>query len=75
MKKFILLFGLMLLPLMASAQYIYDRNGLLVYSTTDPTAGWTPADSNPQGVYAYSLRCRFNNRRIKIFTGSVLVIK
>lgn len=55
--------------------YIYDRNGLLVYSTTDPTAGWTPADSNPQGVYAYSLRCRFNNRRIKIFTGSVLVIK
>ena len=35
----------------------------------------TPSSSTPQGAYAYSLRVRFNNNRIKIFTGSVLVIK
>lgn len=55
--------------------YIYNRNGLLVHSTTDPLAGWTPTASTPQGAYAYSLRVRYNNNRIKIYTGSVLVIK
>lgn len=55
--------------------YIYDRNGLLVHSTTDPAAGWTPQASTPQGAYAYALRCRFNNNRIKVFTGAILVIK
>lgn len=55
--------------------FVYNRNGLLVYSTSDPDAGWTPSSSTPQGAYAYSLRVRFNNNRIKIFTGSVLVIK
>lgn len=55
--------------------YIYNRNGLLVYSSTDPLDGWTPTASTPQGAYAYALRVRFNNNRIKIYTGSVLVIK
>lgn len=55
--------------------YVYNRSGLLVYSTTDPAAGWTPATSTPQGAYAYSLRVRYNDNRIKIYTGSVLVIK
>lgn len=55
--------------------FIYNRFGLLVYSTEDPLAGWTPSADTPQDAYAYALRCRFNNNRVKIFTGSVLVIK
>lgn len=55
--------------------FVYNRYGLLVFSSTDPTLGWTPAADTPQGAYAYSLRCRFNNNRIKIFTGTVTVIK
>ena len=55
--------------------FIYTRDGLLVYSTEDHSAGWTPAANTPQGAYAYYLRCRFNDNRIKIYTGSLLVIK
>ena len=55
--------------------YIYNRNGILVYSTTDPAAGWAPAANTPQGAYVYTLTCRFNNNRVKTYTGSVLVLK
>ena len=55
--------------------FVYNRNGLLVYSTEDPNAGWTPSAATPQGAYAYYLRCRFNNNWVKIFTGTVIVIK
>lgn len=55
--------------------YIYNRMGLLVFHTEDPAAGWTPASDTPQGAYVYTLRCRFNNNRVKILTGTVLVIK
>ena len=55
--------------------FIYNRNGLLVFSTDDPLVGWTPSPSTPQGAYAYALRCRFNDNRIKIFTGSVLLVR
>lgn len=55
--------------------FIYNRQGLLVFRTEDPDAGWTPDADIPQGAYAYSLRCRFNNNTVKVFTGTVLVIK
>ena len=55
--------------------HIYNRQGILVYSTTDPDDGWTPSSATPQGAYAYVLRCRFNNNIIKTFTGTLVVIK
>lgn len=55
--------------------YIYNRQGILIFSSTDPSVGWTPSSDTPQGAYAYALRCRFNNNIVKIFTGSVTVIK
>lgn len=55
--------------------HVFNRQGLLVFSTDDPAAGWTPQPSTPQGAYTYTLRCRFNNNIVKTFTGTVLVIK
>lgn len=55
--------------------YIYNRMGLLVFHTDDPTLGWTPLASSPQGVYTYRLRCRFNDNFIKSYVGTVLLIK
>ena len=55
--------------------HVYNRQGMLVYSTDDPAAGWTPAAATPQGAYTYSLRCRFNNNIIKTYTGTILVVK
>jgi hypothetical protein len=55
--------------------YIYNRQGILVYQTTDPTAGWTPAATTSQGVYTYAIRCRYNNNIIKTHTGTILVLK
>ena len=55
--------------------FVYNRQGLLVYSTADPSAGWTPQASTPQGAYTYALRCRFNTNAVKTFTGTLLVIK
>lgn len=54
---------------------IYNRAGLLVFSSDDPDVAWTPSASTPQGVYAYNLRCRFNDNRVKSYTGTILVIK
>lgn len=54
---------------------IFNRYGILIYSTTDPAAGWKPQSSISQGVYVYHLRCRFNNNNIKHFTGSLLLLK
>ena len=40
--------------------YIYNRNGLLVHASTDPSALWDGTDLNgrpcPQGAYAYYYR-------------------
>lgn len=55
--------------------HIYNRMGLLVFHTTDPATGWTPDDNVSQGVYAYTLRCRFNDNTIKTYTGTILVLK
>lgn len=55
--------------------YIYNRQGILVYQTTDPTAGWTPTASTSQGVYTYAIRCRYNNNIVHTHTGTILVLK
>ena len=55
--------------------HIFDRHGLLVFSSKNRNEGWRPSSNIPQGTYAYSLRLRFNNNMIKTFTGTVTVIK
>lgn len=54
--------------------HIYNRMGLLVFHTTNPTEAWIPTDVS-QGVYAYSLHCRFNDNRLQTYTGTVIVLK
>lgn len=54
---------------------IYNRQGLQVYYTTDPAAGWKPDADMPQGAYTYFLRCRYNTNDIKTYTGTVTLIK
>lgn len=55
--------------------YIYNRMGIQVFHTDDPTAGWTPGSDMPQGVYTYLLRCRFIDNYIKTFTGTITLIR
>lgn len=55
--------------------HIYNRMGMLVYRTTEPTQGWTPTSDTPQGAYTYRLRCRFNTNFVKQYLGTVLLIK
>lgn len=54
---------------------IYNRQGLLVYHTQDPNAGWTPPPSMPKGAYTYFLRCRYNTNDIKTYAGTVTLIR
>ncbi len=55
--------------------FIYDRRGNLVFATTDPAEAWRPDSGTPQGAYAYSLRLRFADNTIHIYTGTILVAK
>ncbi len=55
--------------------YIYNRHGLLLFSTTDPTEPWRPDASTPQGAYAYVLRVKYVNGIVQTYTGTLLVIK
>lgn len=55
--------------------HIYNRQGLLVFQTSNPTEGWTPPPNCPQGAYAYHLRCQFNNGFIKNYTGVFTLIR
>ena len=54
--------------------YIYDRNGMLVFRTDDPSAAWRPDSGTPQCAYVYTLRLRFANNMIRTYTGTVTVI-
>lgn len=54
---------------------IYNRQGMQVFHTTDPEAGWRPDASTPQGAYTYSLHVRYIDNRIKTHTGTVMVLK
>ncbi len=53
---------------------VYDRWGMQVFATTDPSEAWHPSPSNPQGAYAYVLRVRFADGIIQSYVGTVLVI-
>ena len=53
--------------------YIYNREGFLVFHTTDSEQGWRP--EVPQGAYVFFIRVRFVDNRIKTYTGTVTVIK
>ena len=55
--------------------HIFDRRGLLVFSSDKIDEGWRPGKEISQGSYAYNIRVRFNNNRIKRFSGTVTVIK
>lgn len=54
---------------------IYDRKGILVFHSSDPEEGWRPKADIQQGAYTYALRVRFNDNKIKTYTGTVLVLK
>ena len=54
---------------------VYNRQGNLLFHTTDPNAGWTPPSSIPQGTYVYMLRCSMANNEIRQVTGTVTIIK
>lgn len=54
---------------------IYNRSGLLVFSTEDPAAEWHPADNVQQGAYSYHLRIRFNDNKIHTYIGTIIIIR
>lgn len=54
---------------------IYSRMGQLVFHSNNPDEGWTPLPTVPQGVYTYSLRCRFNSNAVDHYVGTVTVIR
>ena len=54
---------------------IFNRYGLPVFHSDNPTEGWTPTADTPQGAYAYLLRCRYNTGKIKSYAGTIIVIK
>ena len=45
------------------------------FRTTDPAQGWRPDADTPQGAYAYTLRARYIDNRVRTHTGTVTVIK
>lgn len=53
------------MPLTEYEMYIYNREGLLVYRSTDPLATWDGTDLNgracPQGAYVYWYRYAYDN--------------
>lgn len=54
---------------------IYNRNGLQMFATTDPTAAWEPSATVQQGAYTYVLRVRYTTGIIHSYVGTFLVIK
>ena len=53
---------------------IYNRQGQVVFTTTDDHAAWHPDHTTPQGTYTYHLRCRFNNNTVRTYYGTVTVV-
>lgn len=54
---------------------IYNRNGLLIFYTEDPSEAWTPTATTMQGAYTYTLRVRYTTGIIQSYVGTILVIK
>ena len=56
---------------------IYTRQGIEVFSTTDPDVPWDGTCNGrfmPQGVYVYKLRFMQSDRTVQIVKGSVVLI-
>ena len=57
---------------------IYDRSGLLVYSTKDIDEGWDATSKGepvPMGTYVYIIFCTFSDGTNDVFKGTVTVLK
>lgn len=54
---------------------VYNRWGMQIFATSDPSEGWHPSPSTPQGAYAYVLRVRYADGVIQSYVGTILVIK
>lgn len=58
---------------------IYNRQGLLVYHSTDPAARWDGTDRHgtalPQGAYAYTCRFRLRGGMVQRTLGTVLLLR
>lgn len=55
---------------------VYNRNGMEVFSTTDPLQGWHGyyhGDRVPKGVYAYRAACQFLNGEQTSYSGSITI--
>ncbi|MCR4658815.1 MAG: gliding motility-associated C-terminal domain-containing protein [Bacteroidales bacterium] len=60
------------MPLAGYELYIYNRYGLLVFSTTDPAEGWDGTYDGkpcPQGGYAYVYKLAFDNNDRTVISG------
>ncbi|MBR1851315.1 MAG: gliding motility-associated C-terminal domain-containing protein [Bacteroidales bacterium] len=63
-------------PLEVYDLYIYNRQGQLVFQTTDPATLWDGTSGGkpcPQGAYAYTYRLGFDNSDHTVLTGRGLV--
>ncbi len=57
---------------------IFSRWGDLVFTTTDPLAGWAgslQAEPAPPGIYVYTLRYGFREGQVKTETGEVTLLR
>ena len=57
---------------------IYNRRGEQIFATTSLTQGWDGTRDGqplPQGAYVYRIQCHHADNSIKIYTGTILLIK
>lgn len=55
--------------------HIYNRQGLCVFSTTNPMEAWYPPNRTARGVYVYMLRVQFADGTTKVVHGAITLIK
>ena len=58
--------------------YVYNRQGLLVFETTDPDTSWNGTYRGlpcPQGAYVYVLYCTLSDHSDQIYKGTVLLLR
>lgn len=58
--------------------YIYSRQGILLFSSTDPAVRWDGTYQGspvPQGAYVYTARVHFLNNLFKQYTGTVVLLR
>ena len=54
---------------------IFNRQGLIVFTTTNPDEAWTPNTSVTQGAYTFHLRVRYVDGIVQSYIGTVIVVK